>query len=318
MSGRERSSPTVVDAARTRTVDVDGVPTRVLETGAGDPLVLVHGGDFGSHYALDAWGPVVAPLARRFRVVAFDKLGQGGTGAPLRDEDYSPAGLCRHARGVLRELGLGPAHLVGHSMGAWLCARLVLDDPATARSLVVVDSNTLAPDDDRYPWRAFYRDLACRLPPPGPDGFPTEAAVRLEPEAQSADPSHVTPAFVEALLEHARRPSLHAAKSRRDALLDSVWLPSLQASRERTVAELRERGSPVPTLVLWGADDPSAPLPLAHALRELLQPRTPRLELQVIPDAGHYVFREQPALFARLVSGFCESVSGERETRWET
>lgn len=287
----------------TRLVDVDGVPTRVLEAGEGEPLVLIHGGDFGSHYALEAWEPVVPLLAERFRVVAFDKLGQGRTGAPRHDADYALPALCAHARGVLRELGLGPAHLVGHSMGAFLAARLVLDEPSPARSLVIVDSNTLAPDDERYPWRRFYRELAERMPP-----GPSEASVRLEPEAQSVDPSHVTPAFVAALLENAALPSLRQAKERRDALLDTVWLPSLQPARERTVAELTERGLPVPTLVVWGADDPSAPLPLGLRLFELLARRTPRAELHVLGAAGHYVFREHPAPFAAVVSGFCASV----------
>lgn len=285
-----------------RVVDVDGVPTRVLEAGQGEPLVLVHGGDFGSAYSLEVWEPVVPMLADGFRVIAFDKLGQGRTGAPLRDEDYSVEGLCTHARAVLRGLDLGPAHLVGHSMGAFLAARLVLDDPKVARSLVIVDSNTLAPDDERHPWRQFYRELAERMPP-----GPSEASVRLEPEAQSVSAEHVTPVFVEAMLANARLPSLQEAKARRDVLLDTVWLPSLQPARERTVAELAERGSPVPTLVVWGADDPSAPLPLGLRLFEVFGARTARAELHVVARAGHYVFREHPARFAEVVSGFCSS-----------
>ena len=288
--------------ASLRLVDVDGIPTRVLEAGQGEPLVLVHGGDFGSAYSLESWEPVVPLLAERFRVIAFDKLGQGHTSPPLRDEDYSVEGLLAHARGVLRELGLGPAHLVGHSMGAFLAARLVLDDPGIARSLVVVDSNTLAPDDERHPWRRFYRELAERMPP-----GPSEASVRLEPEAQSVSAEHVTPAFVAALLANARLPSLREAKARRDALLETTWLPSLQPARERTVAELAERGAPRADARRVGRRRPvRAAAARAAPLRDSRR-GTARAELHVIARAGHYVFREQPARFAEVVSGFCSS-----------
>lgn len=299
-----------LDSRRLRTIDVDGVATRVWEDGEGEPLVLVHGGDFGSNYSLDSWSLVLPLLARHFHVIAFDKLGQGRTGNPRRDGDYTVPALRSHALGVLRVLDIGPAHLVGHSMGAFLVARLTLDDPSLARSLVLVDSNTLAPDDPRHPWRRFYQDLAERMPP-----GPSTESVRLEPDAQSVSTTHVTDDFVARLLETALLPEHQEAKRRRDALLESTWLPSLQPERERTIAELGARGSPVPTLVVWAADDPSAPLPLGLRLFEIVAERTPRSELHVFAHAGHYVYREHPEAFARLVTGFCHERRSQEEIR---
>jgi pimeloyl-ACP methyl ester carboxylesterase len=60
--------------------------------GDGPALLLVHGGQYGSWYAVDSWDTVLAPLAERFRVVALDR--------PRR---------LRRARGTLcpRSAGLG-------------------------------------------------------------------------------------------------------------------------------------------------------------------------------------------------------------------
>lgn len=59
--------------------------------------------------------------------------------------------LFAHTVALLRVLALGSAHVVGHSMGAFLAVRLALGHPDFVRSLVIVDSNTLAPDDPPFP-----------------------------------------------------------------------------------------------------------------------------------------------------------------------
>jgi pimeloyl-ACP methyl ester carboxylesterase len=297
MSGRADR----LDPGRVRWTTAAGVRTRVYEAGEGEPLLLIHGGAFGSLYSLDAWSLNLESLAADFRVAAFDKLGQGHTDAPSRDADYSYEGLEAHAFAVVDALALGPAHVVGHSMGALLAARLALDRPELVRTLVIVDSNTTAPDDPRYPWTRFYTELAKRVPP----GPPSRETVRLEPDAQSVSRAHVTDDWVERMLEIAWRPSRLAAEERVRALREAQWLPSVEATRARTLADVDARGVPVPTLVVWGADDPSAPLSLGLALFERLAARSAEVELHVLARAGHYCFREQPESFERALRAFC-------------
>jgi len=277
----------------------------VHESGHGQPLVLVHGGGFGSLYSLDCWSTVLGPLADDFHVVAFDKLGQGHTGNPPNDDGYTFDTLLAHATALLDSLALGPAHLVGHSMGALLATRIALDRPDLARTLVIVDSNTLAPDDPRFPWTKFYVDLAKRVPP----GPPTRESVRMEPDAQSKSATHVTDDFVCRLLEIARRREHVEAAERIAVLRDSIWMPSILTARRQALADLDERGLPVPTLVVWAADDVSAPLPLAHSLFGRVAAKTEHAELHVIAHSGHYVFREQGAAFCRVVTAFCRGTT---------
>lgn len=286
-----------LDEGCIRFVAAGGVRTRVYDSGGdGEPLVLIHGGDFGSTYSLDGWSLVLPGLARRFRIVAFDKLGQAYTADPASESDHTWPALFRHAVSLLDELALGAAHLVGHSMGALLATRIAFERPELARTLVIVDSNTTAADDPRHPWGAFYEDLARRMPA----GPPTRESVRMEPDEQSWSTDHVTDDFVERMLSVARlRPQLDKG------WYDPIWMPSIGEMRRRNLAEIDEHGIPVPTLVVWGADDPSAPVPLAYALFERIRARTAEAELHVLGRAGHYAYREQPQAFVRLLEGFC-------------
>jgi 2-hydroxy-6-oxo-6-(2'-carboxyphenyl)-hexa-2,4-dienoate hydrolase len=290
-----------LDSQRLRVVDADGTATRVYEAGDGPPLLLVHGGDFGSLYSLDGWSLNLERFAQRFQVVAFDKLGQGHTANPESDEAYSYERLVRHALAVAEAVLPGPAHIVGHSMGALLAESIALARPDLVRSLVLVDSNTAAPDDDRYPRGAFYRELERRLG----GSPPTRETVRLEPELQSFSAAHVTDDLVGRLLAIATGPAYANAHACMERLRHSQWFPSLDAERERVLATTAARGLPVPALVVWGARDPSAPLPLAHALLGHLAQSTRDCELHVLADAGHYSFREAPRAFERAVGAFC-------------
>jgi Predicted hydrolases or acyltransferases (alpha/beta hydrolase superfamily) len=290
-----------LDARRLRVVDADGITTRVYEDGDGPTLLLLHGGDFGSLYSLAGWSLNLESLARRFRVVAFDKLGQGGTANPESDDAYSYERLLRHALTVGETVLREPAHIVGHSMGALLAESIALARPGLVRSLVLVDSNTAAPDDDRFPRGAFYRDLERRLG----GAPPTQETVRLEPELQSVSSAHVTDNFVHRLLTIARSEPYAEAHARMVRLRHAQWFPSLDAERERVLVRTAAEGLPVPGLVVWGADDPSAPLPLAYALFGHLARETRSCELHVLAHAGHYVFREAPRAFERVVACFC-------------
>ena len=137
-----------MDQANEKFVDVDGIRTRYFEKGSGEPLVLFHGGNFGSNDAADCsldWGLNFDGLAQWFHVYAVDKLGQGLTDNPKSDDDYTMAAVVQHALGFLETLKLGNVHLVGHSRGAYLVARMTLERADLIKSVIPVDTNTLAP-----------------------------------------------------------------------------------------------------------------------------------------------------------------------------
>ena len=100
------------------------------ERGAGEPLVLVHGG-FSDH---GNFRKVVPGLAESFRVVAYDRRGHSGSERPAplgtrRDQEDDLAAL-------IEALGLGPAHVAGTSFGSAIALGLAARRPDLVRTLI--------------------------------------------------------------------------------------------------------------------------------------------------------------------------------------
>jgi len=129
-------------------LDIDGIRTTYYRAGAGMPIVMMYGGNFGSADSCSsayAWNLNFAPLSERFDVIVFDKLGQGRTDNPARIEDYTMASVVKHAASFIRALNLPPVHLVGHSRGGYAVTRITKEYPALVHSLTIVSSGTLSP-----------------------------------------------------------------------------------------------------------------------------------------------------------------------------
>ena len=107
-----------------------------LETGAGPPVVLVHG--LGTSGAW--WSPSIPGLARHHRLLVVDLVGFGASrGQPFRLE--AAAG---QLGAWADEIGLERAAFVGHSMGGLVVADLAARRPELVERLVLVDSAGLA------------------------------------------------------------------------------------------------------------------------------------------------------------------------------
>lgn len=102
--------------------------------GAGPvPVVLLH----GLTDASTCWPTVLPRYAGTRPVVALDARGHGGT--PLPDEPFTVAALAADAAAALRALDLGPALVVGHSMGGVTAQELALTAPDLVAGLVLED-----------------------------------------------------------------------------------------------------------------------------------------------------------------------------------
>ncbi|WP_261953727.1 alpha/beta fold hydrolase [Streptomyces nigrescens] len=107
-----------------------------LDAGAGQPLVLLHGG-FLDHRM---WDDQIPALAARYRVIAPDARGHGrsaNASQPFRHTDDLAA--------LLRHLDTGPAILVGVSMGGSIAVDTALEYPELVRAAVVIGVGTSEP-----------------------------------------------------------------------------------------------------------------------------------------------------------------------------
>lgn len=116
-----------------RFITVDGVRLHYLERGKGEPLVLIHGnGSLIQDFLISG---IVDELAKRYRVIVFDRPGFGYSSRPRRF--WSPPAQARVLHDALRRLGVERAHVLGHSWGALVAAALTLDFPTFVESLVL-------------------------------------------------------------------------------------------------------------------------------------------------------------------------------------
>lgn len=285
-------------------IDVDGIRTRYFEAGSGDPLVLIHGGNIGGYSHSYDWSLNFDELSARFHVYALDKLGQGHTGNPPSEAEYTMARTIDHVRGFLRALGIRQAVLVGHSRGALPAARIACDDPELVRAVVIVDSNTLAADHPSTPGD-FYTKLYAD-PPPVLDA---EYVLR-DPYANSHSRDHMTPDYVDAWVEVARLPKVAEAKRTMEGVRRRQFIPDVQRQKYDTLDLIREGRLKAPTLIVWGLNDPSAPVILGYQLFQHVALAVPRTQLHVFNRSGHYVYREHPRGFERVLIDFIETGAG--------
>jgi pimeloyl-ACP methyl ester carboxylesterase len=99
------------------------------------PIVLLHGFQSNAH----TWDTFSRALADTYHILALDQRGHGDTSwAP--DGNYAPDAFISDIAGFMDALNLGPAHLIGHSMGGRHAAMMAADHPAKATKVVIVDT----------------------------------------------------------------------------------------------------------------------------------------------------------------------------------
>ena len=138
-------STTVQDwAARSRSVSVAGVATRVWDVGQGDPVLCIHGVP-ASAYLYRKVLPELA--ARGLRGITFDLPGLGLADRPV-EFDYSWTSLSAYIEKLCEQLNLTRFHLVVHDIGGPIGFDLLRRIPARVASLTVLNTRVSVPPPD--------------------------------------------------------------------------------------------------------------------------------------------------------------------------
>lgn len=267
------ASPTVPDASPDRApgpepgdstshdgievLTVRGIRIRCRTAGAGAPLLLLHG--WGS--SLDTFSAMAADLGRFFRVTAFDFPGHGGSGPPPAKwavDDFADLTL-----GVMAELGIERAALLGHSFGGRVAIKLAASHPAAVDRLILVDSAGVPPRRTagrvlRRGASRFANMLGRRLGRPGQAVRGAIVRRIASPDYLNAGPLRAT--FVTIINEDLR-----------------PYLPRIAC----------------PTLIAWGDSDEETPLADARTMEKLI----PGARLLVLKNAGHFSYLDQYGRF---------------------
>jgi pimeloyl-ACP methyl ester carboxylesterase len=237
------------------------------------------------------WDAVIPRLAEHYDVLAPDLLGHGESAKPRGD--YSLGAYANAVRDLLEALGENRATLVGHSLGGGIAMQFAYQFLERCERLVLVDSGGL-----------------------GREVHPLLRAAAL-PGAGLVLPwlSTTTSRGVGALVRGMSRLGIRAGPD-----LDETWrgFASLEepAARRAFIQTVRgvmdlsgqrvsanERlylAEGLPTLIVWGENDPL--LPMRHACAAHKRMAGSRLE--IFPHAGHFPHRDDPERFAMVLADF--------------
>jgi pimeloyl-ACP methyl ester carboxylesterase len=267
-----------------RFAELRGGRLRYFVGGEGPALLLVHG--LGG--AASNWVELAPALARRARVLVPDLPGHGGS-PPLPATPSLDAFADRLALLAERE-ALGPAIVVGHSLGGVVALCLARRRPEQVRALVLVSAAGIWTTGRRA---KLVISIAVRVRP-GALIAPFREWIARSPLLRAAafwpwavsDPRCLSQRAVLGLLAGpARHTDVGSAAA---ALVAYDPRPDLGAVR-------------CPTLVLAGARDPQLPLADAHEYARRLG-----ADLRVIADCGHLPIVERPDACLDAMSAFLE------------
>ncbi|MGH9010020.1 MAG: alpha/beta fold hydrolase, partial [Acidimicrobiia bacterium] len=252
-----------------------GVELEYESRGHGEPVLLIH----GSHIARSFLELTAQPaLTERSTLIRYHRRGHLGSTPP--EGPVSIADQAQDALALLDHLGVGRAHIVGHSYGGAIALQLAADAPDRARTLVLMEPAGLP-----VPSGKVVKDLHDYAAERYRQGdWEVAEDLFLGGPGDRATLSRSVPGGIEQALRDM------------DTYF-SVEAPALDVWSFDAAAAARIRG---PVLYVQGADTPAV---YVEAL-DLLHQWLPQMETAVIPDATHLLLMQQPEAVAEALRGF--------------
>jgi pimeloyl-ACP methyl ester carboxylesterase len=269
-----------------RFLDAGGLRMHLAEAGYGRPIVMLHG--WPQHWYL--WRRMIPLVAPHARVLCPDLRGFGWTDA--RSRGYDRETMAQDVLALLDELGLDRVDLVGHDWGGWVGFLLSLRRPERIRRFVAL--GIVPPWSSRHPrnllagWRWAYQ-IPLALPQLGRRAVEHGLARR----ALRAGSDGFSEGEIEAFTGRLKGERAYASE---------LLYRTLLLREAVSVLAGRYAGLPseVPTLLLVGQGDAVIP---TRAVREQAA-RADTLELELVPEAGHFIVDEKPRLVADRALSF--------------
>jgi pimeloyl-ACP methyl ester carboxylesterase len=247
-------------------VEIAGGKLHLSRAGAGKPVLVLHH-DIGTPDRL----PFYDAVAEKYDVLVPHHPGYGRSERP--EWMRSARDIAVVYRGLLSDLGLEKAALIGLGFGGWIAAEMASMAPRDLAALVLVGAMGLKPPEGDILDQAIvgYIDYARA-------GFHDQAAFD---RVYGAEPSN------DQLVEWdvCREMSFRIA-----------WKPYMYS---QTLPHLLGAVR-APALLVWGDDDKVVPLSAGRRYAKAL----PNADLRVIDGCGHCVDMEKPDELARLVTSF--------------
>jgi pimeloyl-ACP methyl ester carboxylesterase len=261
------------------------------EAGKGTPIVFVH--EFSGD--LRSWEAQMRHFSRRYRCVAFNARGYPPSDVPASPSKYSHVIATDDIANVMRRLGIGPAHIIGCSMGAYSTLQFGLRFPRRTLSLTAVGAGAGADPARRAEFLRASAASARRFEEGG-------LAAAMKPYRSAANRVQLESKDPRAWREFFKRFSERSAAGHANTIRGvQMRRPALQGMGSR-LARLE-----VPLLVVVGDEDETS-LDTGLFLKRVC----PAARLFIVPATGHVVNIEEPDTFNRITGDFLNLVDSGR------
>jgi len=255
-----------------KTAEVDNNKIRYLEEGSSEnTLLLLHG--LGA--SAERWEYVIPHFAREFRVVVPDLIGFGYSDKPMAD--YTIEYFSEFISKFVDKIGIKELNIVGSSLGGQIAAEYAVNHNENIRKLVLVSPSGVmkhsTPALDAYIAAALYPNDDSAL-----NAFQIMSG-RKEIE------NKIVNGFVE-------RMTLPNAKM--------AFMSTLLGLRDSEPITKKLQMITVPTLIIWGENDPIIPIEYAQSFISGIND----CRFYKMMECGHTPYVENPKVFYQVVSDF--------------
>jgi pimeloyl-ACP methyl ester carboxylesterase len=272
-------------------IELHGHAVGFQAAGEGPLLLLLHGITSTS----DAWREVMPRLAERYTVVAPDLLGHGRSAKPRGD--YSLGAYAAGVRDLLAVLGFERGTVVGHSLGGGVALQFSYLFPQHVERMALVCSGGLGKE---------VHPLLRAATLPGSEWVLPLLAREWSVRAGDAIREVASKVGLEAgpdMAEFARGYSSLVEKGARDAFLHTMRSVIDEKGQRISALDRLYLADQLPTLIMWGTQDPIIPVAHGRNAKELL-PHARYVELE---RSGHWPMLDAPNDFHRELVEFIES-----------
>jgi len=256
-----------------RKIDTGRMNVNYVEAGAGTPIVFLHGLGWDNRL----WTRQIERLAGRYRAIAPDTRGHGGTDVP--PGPYSIDAYCEDFIAFIDAIKLDCFILVGFSQGGMTAQTFAVAHQDRLIGLVLASTTCRS-------HAAGAGNMERRIAAMRTDG--PEAAARIALTSIFADEFvAANPAYIEQFIRL------------RVAMDADGLIAAMRAGQGYDVSEAI-RALHVPTLVIAGAADRLTQPDSVHEVAK----RIPGAEYRLVVGSGHMIPIEQPAAFDTLLDEF--------------
>lgn len=257
-----------------------------IDSGSGQPLVFLH----GQASDLLNFEPAFPLFDSEYRVIAIDYPGFGKSDKP--EITFSEDFLVDLLDTLFDKVNIESATLIGHSYGGYVSMIYGSARPERVNSMVLISPAGI------QQFNSFMSGAMRKA-------FTVDAIINTKPKKAMTNYRNSGVNWSSEMETYAqRRLALLTQGGEEYRSYAHAMVQAMELMLDTTIRD-RIGAADIPTLLIWGKDDPLIPLKISQETLEAI----PHARLETIEDCGHFPMLEHPQNFQSLVKAFLMETS---------